>query len=106
MAKFCGEIGYSIQYQAKPGVWKTKTEARVYYGDVVKNSSRWTQSQTTPNDNISLNNQISIIADPFANQNFSSMKYAVYMGIKWKITNVDVQFPRLILTLGGVYNGG
>jgi hypothetical protein len=54
---------------------------------------------------LAINNQISIVADPFANQNFHSMKYVEFMGTRWKITNVDVQYPRLILTMGGVYNG-
>ena len=57
------------------------------------------------NDNVNLANELSIVADPYANEHFFAMRYVELMGAKWKITNVDVQYPRLILTIGGVYNG-
>ena len=63
------------------------------------------QGAETVNDNVVISNQISIIADPFAMSNFHNIKYVEYMGTRWKITSVDVQYPRLLLTLGGVYNG-
>ena len=56
------------------------------------------------NDNINIANEISIVADPYANGNFYAMRYVVFMGAKWKITNVRVAYPRLILTIGGIYN--
>jgi hypothetical protein len=59
----------------------------------------------TLNDNINMSNEISIVADPFANENFQSIKYIEYMGTLWRVNNVDVQYPRLILRMGGVYNG-
>ena len=57
------------------------------------------------NDNILLANVVSILADPFAIENCSYMAYAEIMGTKWKISEVEVQYPRLILTIGGVWNG-
>lgn len=105
MAKFCGKIGYAKEVEIKPGIWKSQIEEHQYIGDVIRNTSRWNSSSDSVNDDISINNQISIIADPFANQNFHTMKYVIYMGTKWKITNVEVQYPRLLLTIGGVYNG-
>lgn len=104
MAKFYGEIGFGVPTETKPGVWKNVLHTYNYYGDVVRNSRRL---QTTEhlNDDINISNEFSIVADPFARENFHSMLYLVYMGTKWKITNVDVQYPRLILTVGGIYNG-
>ena len=104
MAKFYGAIGYSVTEETKPGVWKENIIERMYYGDLVRNTRRL-QSADKLNDNIDVANEISIVADPFANDNFQSMKYVEFMGAKWKITSVEVQYPRLILTVGGVYNG-
>lgn len=104
MAKFCGKIGYIETVEVKPGIWDEKIVERLYYGDLTRNTSRF-QSSGGVNDDINVSNNISIIADPYANENFHHMRYATFMGTKWKITNVEVQFPRLILTVGGVYNG-
>lgn len=104
MAKWYGVIGYGETVQTSPGVWKDKITERTYAGDVIRNTSRWSNSSNSTNDDLNINNQISIIADPFAYQNFHSMKYAEFMGTNWKITNVEVQYPRLILTIGGVFN--
>ena len=103
MAKFYGVIGYAITEEIKPGVWKGITE-RNYYGDLIRNT-RKLQTSDQLNDNINVANEISIIADPFAYENFHLMRYVEFMGAKWKITNVEVQYPRLILTIGGLYNG-
>lgn len=104
MGKWYGEIGYEETVQTTPGVWKEQITKRNYYGDVIRNARRL-QSANQLNDNVNVSNEISIVADPFAYQNFHSMRYVEFMGTKWKITNVEVQYPRLILELGGVYNG-
>lgn len=104
MAKWCGIIGYAEQVETTPGVWSERITERKYYGDVIRNNRRL-QSAGKLNDDINVGNEISIIADPFANNNFHSMRYVEFMGTKWKVTTVDVQYPRLILSLGGVYNG-
>ena len=103
MAKFYGEIGYGVTVETSPGVHGEQITARNYYGEIVKNARR-VQSAESINDNVNVSLEISILADPFANNNFQTMRYIQYMGAKWKITNVDIQFPRLILTIGGVYN--
>ena len=104
MAKFYGKIGYAETLETSPGVWQEQITERNYFGDLNRNT-RTAQSSNQLNDNINISNEISILADPFANQNFHLMRYVEYMGTKWKITNVEVQYPRLILTVGGVYNG-
>lgn len=104
MAKFYGSIGYAETVQTTPGVWEEKITERPYFGDLIRNT-RALQSSDQLNDNINISNEISIVADPFANQNFHLMRYVEFMGAKWKITNVEVKYPRLILTVGGVYNG-
>ena len=103
MAKFCGVIGYAVTKETEPGIWEEQIIEIEYFGDVIKNSRRFSGSAKV-NDDINISNQISIIADPFANNNFHAMKYVVFMGAKWKISEVTVQYPRLILTIGGLYN--
>lgn len=104
MAKFYGAIGFAETVEVRPGVISDKITERNYSGDLIRNTRRL-QSGNQLNDDIVVSNEISIIADPYANQNFHSMRYVTFMGAKWKISNVEVMYPRLILTLGGVYNG-
>jgi len=104
MDKFYGEIGYATTVETSPGIWEEQLSTRNYYGDVIRNV-RKLQTSGSVNDNINVSNIISILADPFANENFHAIRYVVYMGSKWKVTDVDVKYPRLNLTLGGLYNG-
>lgn len=105
MAKYFGEIGYGIHEEVKPGVWESNIVTRRYSGDVLRNSRRFSEGEGSTNDNVTINNEISIVADPFAYQNCQSIRYVEWMGQKWKVTSITVNRPRLILTVGGVYNG-
>ena len=104
MPKFCGNIGYAISKETTPGVWIEDIVERQYFVDVYR-STRKLQSGNQVNDSIDISNEISILSDPFANENFHSMRYVTYMGAKWKVSSVEVRYPRLILTVGGLYNG-
>lgn len=103
MARFHGQIGFAESREVRPGVWSDTIVEREYYGDVVSKFFENRVSQEV-NDELTLNNRISIVSDTYAFENFQFMKYVVYLGKKWKISNVDVQYPRLILSMGGVYN--
>ena len=103
MAKFCGVIGYVITRETEPGIYVEEIVENEYYGDVIRNTRRLREAAKV-NDDINISNQISIVADPFANNNFHAMRYIVFMGAKWKITQVEVEYPRLTLTIGGLYN--
>ena len=106
MAKFYGKVGYAETTETPPesGVWIEGLTERTYYGDVLKISRRL-QTVGGINDDVTVNNEISIVADPYANTNFTNIRYVNWMGVNWKVTNVTIQTPRLILTIGGVYNG-
>jgi hypothetical protein len=104
MAKFYGTIGFAETEETKPGVWKEQIVERKYYGDLNRNNRRL-QTADKLNDDITISNEISIVADPYANNHFHSIRYVEFQGARWKVSNIDVQFPRLILTLGGLYNG-
>lgn len=104
MAKWFGKIGYAVTSETRPGIWEEVIVERNYYGDMTRNSRRL-QAASQVNDDVNINNELSIISDPYAMNSFHAMRYAEFMGTKWKITNVEVQYPRLILSLGGLYNG-
>ena len=104
MGKFYGKIGYAETKRTKPGVYEEDITERYYYGDISRNTRKLENSGGV-NDNINIANEISIVADPYALDNIYAMRYVEFMGAKWKVTNVEVQPPRLILTVGGVYNG-
>ena len=104
MAKWYGKIGYCETVETTPGVWTEQITDREYYGDLTRNT-RKLEASNKLNDDVNINNMLSIVSDPYAINNFYSMRYAEFYGTKWKITNVEVQYPRLILTLGGAYNG-
>lgn len=106
MAKWYGTIGYVVeQIETTPGVWTDQIVERKYKGTLTRISSRWSTPSDSTNDDLTVNNQISIVADPFAYQNFQSMKYVEFAGTKWKVESIEVKYPRLILSIGGVYNG-
>lgn len=103
MSKWYGTIGYGVTVETSPSVYREKIEERPYFGDLIRNSRRL-QSSDKVNDDINISNELSIVSDPYACEHFYSMRYATISGCKWKITDVDVQYPRLVLSLGGVYN--
>ncbi len=103
MNKFYGAVGYGQSVESAPGVWTDAITEVSYYGDVVRNT-RQLREGSLVNDDISVSNNISILADAYANENFMSIRYVVWQGSLWTVTAVEVQAPRLILTLGGLYN--
>lgn len=103
MAKFFGMIGFANTEETSPGVWGGVNE-RSYYGDIFSRGMN-VMSTEQVNKDISITNRISIIADPYAYENFSAMRYVKFMNTAWSINSVDVQYPRLILNIGGIYNG-
>lgn len=104
MAKFYGEIGFAVDVEIEPGIWESQPTKRKYYCEMTRNTSKFTTSGGV-NKNADVSLEVSILGDPFANENFYWMRYIEFRGAKWEITNVEVKHPRLILTIGGVYNG-
>ena len=104
MARFYGKIGYAVTEETTPGVWVEVITERPYYGELVRNTRNLHASEIL-NVDVMISNGISIVADPYDNQNFHAMRYVEFMGTKWKVRSVDVKYPRLVLNIGGVYNG-
>lgn len=104
MARFFGAVGYAVKVEQRPGVWIDQIVEHNHYGDVIRNTRRW-QEGADLNDDLKLSNSISIVADLFADENFHNIKYVKWKGGVWKVTTIEINPPRLILQLGGVYNG-
>lgn len=102
MAKFYGTVGFVKTVESAPGVWTEQVVERKYYGNVISRARSLQGSGV--NDNINISDEISIVADPFANENYFAIRFVEYMGTKWKVQSISVQFPRLNLSLGGLYN--
>lgn len=103
--KYYGKVGYATFAETSPGVWKESVTERTYCGDVTRKSFRWQNNSNKLNDDIEINNVISIVADPYAFEHLGDIRYVTWMNSKWKVLSVDLQHPRINLTIGGVYNG-
>lgn len=104
MAKYYGAIGFATNIETSPGVWEDQITERTYYGDLIRNTRRL-QTADKLNDDIVISNQISIVGDPYIYDNIYAMRYVTFGRSKWKISSAEVQYPRLILEVGGLYNG-
>ena len=102
--RFCGNVGYVTTEETGFGVYVPIVTERKYYGDVIDLATRWL-AEDKVNDDVSVNHRISILADPYAIQNFPYIKYVEWLGTRWSVKTISVEYPRLILALGGVYNG-
>lgn len=103
MAKYYGMIGFGVDEEIESGRFVPKIEERPYTGDVIRQQRNW-QAGEGVNDNLNVSNVISIVADPYAVQHFHSIRYVTWYGAKWKVRSIEVNFPRLNLTIGDVYN--
>jgi hypothetical protein len=105
VAKFFGKIGFATpQMETAPGVWEEGIVEHDYYGDVLRPSRQMRDGEKINND-LSVNNVISVVADAYANENFFAIRYIRWAGTLWDVVDVSVESPRLLLRLGGVYNG-
>ena len=102
--KFYGIVAYATTEEIVPGKWKEVITEKHYRGDVVRVSRRL-QSADKVNDDIRINNEIRIVADAFAYQNFQNIRYVEWIGTKWKVSSATVDRPRIVLEIGDEYNG-
>lgn len=105
MARFSGKVGYITQEETRPGVWTPKEKSRDMKGDIIRQVSS-SQSGESINDDISLNHRVSLIGDAYAFGNYFNIRWVQIDLQKWKVSSVEVQRPRLIITLGGLWNDG
>ncbi len=104
MARFCGKLGFSHTKETRLGIYEEVVEEKTYYGDIIKDT-RLNEKSSNLNDNISISNKVSVISNDYLIQNVSHLKYVVYLGAKWEVKSFDIERPRIIIYLGGLYNG-
>lgn len=104
--KYFGKIGFiEEQVETAPGVFEDKIVEREYYGDVIRNTSRWQSDSRNLNDNLNMSNQFKILFDPYAFEHLQNLRYLEYNNVKWKIITFELDYPRVTIYIGGVYNG-
>lgn len=105
--KFSGKVGFwQKDVETKPGVYKSEIVEKSYTGDILRNARRFQAAENQQNENLRVTNRLSIISDLYMKQNWASIKYVSWNGVNWSVTSVDISsYPRVILDLGGVYNG-
>ena len=104
MARYFGNVGYVEDVETAPSVYKHVVTERPYYGDEIVVKRRLDKGEGL-NDNVEIGNQFSILADAYAYEHFFAIRYLTWMGQRWKVSNVTVQRPRLIMDIGGIWNG-
>lgn len=104
--KFNGTVGFwEGDKETTPGIWRPIIVERPYKGDILKFKRGFRERNNAQNDEFTVSNQISILSDLYARQNWASIRYVVWDGVKWKVNNIDVNYPRLTLEIGGLYHG-
>lgn len=106
MARFYGRVGYgeTVESPVGSGVYVDTITEYSYYGDVFRNVRALREGENL-NKDLSVQNSISIVADQYANEHFFAIRYVEWAGTLWTVSSVEVRSPRLLLTLGEVYNG-
>lgn len=103
--KFMGIVGFwKNDEETTPDVWRPKIVEKSYVCEEASKQNRQSQPSSYQNENLIVNNQISILSDLYAMENWHSIRYIVWNRIPWRVSRVTVEYPRLILELGGVYN--
>lgn len=105
MAKFYGRIGFVTMVETAPDIWESVETPKEYFGDLIRDQRRWMNGESV-NENLDISNEVSILLDDFIQKNLGAIKWVEVMGQKWKVNSISLEYPRLRLTLGGVYNGG
>ena len=104
MGKYYGIVGYVEDVETRKSIWESKVTEREYYGDIIKNN-RGLETGDSVNDTLKLNNIVSIVSDPYALEHVFAIRYVEWMGVLWKVENAEIQSPRILLSIGGVYHG-
>lgn len=104
MNRWYGKIGFGETVEIRKGVWRPNIVEKTYYGNIESYKKRYNTQSNSTNEDLTIDVQLSIIADSYISLNCSAICYVKFMGARWKVTNVTPAPPRLILTLGGVYD--
>lgn len=102
MAKYSGLVGYVTEEEISPGVWQPKNNSRKMRGDIIRQTSN-NQNDMKVNNDTTLSHRVSLVGDAYAFSNYYDIKWIDIDGYRWKVSSVEVQRPRIIVSLGGPY---
>lgn len=105
MAKYYGKIGFIVPTEVEDSIWVDQVTEKNYSGDLIRHYNGYQETSGQVNDRITLNHEISIVANAFARENIGFMRYITYRGARWSISKIEDKYPRFIITVGGIYNG-
>ena len=78
MSRFYGTVGFVKTKETAPGVWTgTEVVRRDYKGDLQRFIERYDTGEKV-NSDVSLNNQISFVFDPYALENFQYIRFVEF----------------------------
>lgn len=104
--KFSGKVGFlESNVETRPGIYRPVVVEKSYTGDVYQHNRNFKNAEGKQNDDLTLSNRVSILADLYAQNNWGSIRYVIWKGVRWKVTSINVEYPRVVLQIGGVYNG-
>lgn len=104
MTKFYGDVGFVETTQTSSGIWEPVCTPRKYFGDIVRNQRRYQDNAQGVNDNLNISIEVSILGDDYAYDNYGNIRWVEFRGVKWKVTWINLEYPRITLTLSGIYN--
>lgn len=103
--KYVGNIGFlSSNTEVTGGIATQPIISKRYFGEIITTSSRL-QTQDKINPDVTINNSIAILLDGYLNNNLSNIVYVEFLNKKWSVSSIELRHPRVILSLGGLYNG-
>lgn len=102
MNRFAGTVGFVRTVETEGSVWKEEVTEKPYKGDTIRDARRW-EKPTEVNDSLTISNEINIVADSYMLSNWAFIKYVIWNGVKWRVNYIEINRPRIRLTLGGVY---
>lgn len=104
--KYSGLAGFEKKHnEVRPGVLQNQIKEVRIKGDVINYGHSLNPTQGSDQQDVHIRNRLSIVMNPYLRDNFSSLVYVIFMNVKWEVSSFTINGPRVIIDLGGVYNG-
>lgn len=98
-------LGFSEKNkEVRPGVWKMQPEEVTHRAKLLTYNKDYDSGEEV-NDDLKLRNRYEIVMKD-KKLDYQDMRYVIVKGTKWKVSALEFLEVRIIITLGGVYNGG
>lgn len=102
--KFYGKVGFGIMTEVDQDIHRDVITERPYRGDI-KRDDLYIDGKKDVNPDLKISQLISFVMDAFAVEHYFNIRYVLWQGVRWNVTNISREPPRLVLRLGDKYNG-